>query len=174
MRSLVVCLFVVFASFLVTPETALAQSTASRPTSEQSLQELVREVRQLRATLQRINVAMYKGHVMIERLKLQQEQVSRITRELTQIREDVSEIRGQQVKYRELLKRIEARVEVGMKDSIDLVTVKTELQNMSQREQRLSMRETQLVNELELERAKLNDLNDRLNALELELAPGKP
>ena len=66
------------------------------------------------------------------------------------------------------------KTEVGMKDSIDLVTVKTELQNMSQREQRLSMRETQLVNELELERAKLNDLNDRLNALELELAPGKP
>ena len=26
----------------------------------------------------------------------------------------------------------------------------------------------------EKERAKLNDLNDRLNALELELAPGKP
>jgi DNA repair exonuclease SbcCD ATPase subunit len=174
MRSLVVCLFVVFASCLVTPETGLAQSTASRPTSEQSLQELVREVQQLRATLLRINAAMYKGHVMIERLKLQQDQVSRIARELTQNRENVSEIRGQQVKYRELLKRIEAGVEVGMKDSIDLVTVKTELENLSQREQRLSMRETQLSSELEIERAKLNELNDRLNALELELTPGKP
>jgi hypothetical protein len=87
---------------------------------------------------------------MIERLKLQQDQVYRIARELTQIRESLSEIIGQQVKYRELLKRIEAGVEVGMKDTIDLVTVKAELENISQREQRLSMRETQLMNELEL------------------------
>ena len=42
---------------------------------------------------------------------------------------------------------------------------------MSQREQRLAVRETQLANELEAERAKLNELNDRLNMLESELTP---
>ena len=48
--------------FFLTPENAVAQANTSRPTSEQSLQELVREVRQLRATLQRINSAC-KGQV---------------------------------------------------------------------------------------------------------------
>ena len=174
MKSLFVCLFILVGSFFIIPENALAQATASRPTSEQSLQELVREVQQLRATLQRINTAMYKGHVMIERLKFQQEQVARLSRDLMLIREELSEIRGQHVKYREMLKRLEADVEVGTKNLMDLVTVKAELENISQREQRLSMRETQLANELELERSKLNELNDRLNALELELAPAKP
>jgi len=61
MRSLLVCLFVLVASFFVMPERALAQATATRPTSEQSLQELVREVRQLRTELRRINSAMYKA-----------------------------------------------------------------------------------------------------------------
>lgn len=37
-----------------------------------------------------------------------------------------------------------------------------------------STREVRLANDLEVERARLNDLNDRLNAFELELAPNKP
>ena len=48
------------------------------------------------------------------------------------------------------------------------------LEMLNQREQRAAARETQLANDLELERAKLNDLNDRLNALELEMASNRP
>jgi hypothetical protein len=44
-----------------------SQREAVRPSSEQSLQELVAEVRQLRATLQRMNAAIYRGQVMLER-----------------------------------------------------------------------------------------------------------
>jgi len=174
MRLSLVCLFILTASFFVVPERALAQATAARPTSEQSLQELVREVRQLRSTLQRMNAAMYKGQVMLERLKLQQEQVARFTRELSDVRENLSELRGQQTRMNELLTRAEAGVEVGMKNPADLAGLKAELQMLKEREQRFAARETQLANDLELERAKLNELNDRLNALELELGSGKP
>ena len=174
MRLSFVCLFVLVGSFFVTPERALAQSTAPRPSSEQSLQELVREVRQLRTELRRINSAMYKGQVMLERLKLQQDQVARFTRELTEVRESLSEVRGHQTKMTELLSRAEAGVEAGMKNPADLAGLKAELQMLKEREQRFAARETQLSNDLELERAKLNELNDRLNALELELGPGKP
>jgi uncharacterized protein YlxW (UPF0749 family) len=44
-----------------------SQREVVRPSSEQSLQELVAEVRQLRATLQRMNAAIYRGQVMLER-----------------------------------------------------------------------------------------------------------
>jgi DNA repair exonuclease SbcCD ATPase subunit len=174
MRLSLVCLFILTASFFVVPERALAQATAARPTSEQSLQELVREVRQLRSTLQRMNAAMYKGQVMLERLKLQQAQVARFTRELSDVRENLSELRGQQTRMNELLTRAEAGVEVGMKNPADLAGLKAELQMLKEREQRFAARETQLANDLELERAKLNELNDRLNALELELGPARP
>ena len=174
MRLLLVCLFVLVVSFFVTPERALAQATATRPTSEQSLQELVREVRQLRTELRRINSAMYKGQVMLERLKLQQEQVARFTRELSDVRENLSELRSQQTRMNELLTRAEAGVEAGLKNPADLAGLKAEFPLLKEREQRFAARETQLANDLELERAKLNELNDRLNALELELGPGKP
>jgi chromosome segregation ATPase len=168
MKLSLVCLFFLF---FLTPETSLAQSTPARPTSEQSLQELVKEVRQLRATLQHINSAMYKGQLMLERLKLQQEQVSRIWRELNETRDRLGEMRAQQIKLKELLGRVETGVEVGMKHPGELAGIKAEFDSVNQREQRMSIRETQLANELEVERAKLNELNERLNALELEIAP---
>lgn len=173
MKPALVCLFLVV-SFVVTPERALGQTNASRPTSEQSLEELVREVRQLRATLQRINSAMYKGQVLLERLKLQQEQVVRITRELADARETLSEIKAHQARLSEMVPKLEAGVEKGEKHPSELSSLKVELEMIKEREPRLAAREMRLTNELEMERAKLNDLNDRLNSLELELGPNKP
>lgn len=174
MKLSLVCLLLLVVSFVVAPERALGQANTSRSTSEQSLEELVREVRQLRATLQRINSAMYKGQVLLERLKLQQEQVARITRELTDARETLSEMKANQTRLNELVTKFEAGVEKGEKHPSELASLKVELEMLKEREPRLAARETRLANELELERARLNDLNDRLNALELELGPNKP
>ncbi len=177
MKLLFVCFLFLVVSFVVMPEKVLGQSTstrASQPTSEQSLQELVREVRQLRATLQRINTAMYKGQVMLERLKLQQEQVARMTRELTDARENLSEIRSHQNRLNDLQTKTEAGIETGTKHPAELAQVKNELEMLKDREKTLGAREIRLANDLELERARLNELNDRLNALELELVPTRP
>jgi hypothetical protein len=43
-----------------------------------------------------MNAAVYKGQVMLERLKLQQEQVTRIERELRDTRDSLSDLRAQQ------------------------------------------------------------------------------
>ena len=171
MKLSLVCFLFLVVSFFAVPEQALAQANTLRPTSEQSLQELVREVRQLRATLQRINTAMYKGQVMLERLKFQQEQVARMSRELAETRESLSEIRAAQTRLKEMLPTAEAGVESGIKNPAELAGITAELEHIKEREQRLITREAQLSNDLELERAKLNELNDRLNALELELFP---
>ena len=175
MKLSLVCFLFVLVSFFVTPEKALAQTAnASRPTSEQSLQELVREVRQLRSTLQRINTTMYKSQVMLERMKLQQDQVARISRELSLVREELNEVRVHQLRFKEALTRAEAAVEEGTKKRDELQDLKMQLETFRDREERMVAREARLSNELELERAKLNDLNDRLNALELELTPNRP
>ena len=149
-----------------------SQRDVVRPSSEQSLQELVAEVRQLRATLQRMNAAIYKGQVLLERLKLQQEQVTRLARDLAQVREEVQELRGIQHKIKESIPRVQEGVDAGTKHPSEVAELKRELEGFSQREQRSLMRETRLNNELEAERAILNELNDKLNALvEIEMTP---
>ena len=174
MKSPIVCLFLLLGLGLATPENVFGQTTsttASRPTSEQSLQELVGEVRQLRATLQRMNTTVYKGQVLLERFKLQQEQVSRMSRELNEVRENLHEMKAEVTKWKEALSLAEQGLEAGLKNPNDLPKLRKQIEALSQREQRLAARETQLANELEAERAKLNELNDRLNLLESELTP---
>jgi septation ring formation regulator EzrA len=166
----VVLLTCVFAN--ASAQSVKTQQDTVRPSSEQSLQELVAEVRQLRASLQRMNAAIYKGQVLLERLKLQQDQVTRISRELTDVRENLNELRAQQTKMRETLRRLEAGVEVGAKNPEAVTDWKAELEQMAVREQRFAGRETQLATELEAARALFNDLNDKLNALvEIEMTP---
>jgi chromosome segregation ATPase len=105
-------------------------------------------------------------------VKLQQEQVNRLSRDLSDVREQQNELRGQQSKMRETLRRMEAGVEVGIKHPNEAEGWKAEIEQMSQREQRLALRETQLANELEAARAILNELNDKLNSLvEIEMTP---
>ncbi len=145
-----------------------AQSpSTTQPTSEQSLADLVKEVRQLRAMLQRLN----KGQVMVERLKLEQEQVVRLNRELTNISDTLTEIRLQKGKMQQLLPGVESGVEAGAINSKELIALKAEIDASNQREQMLLERQTRLSSDLNSAQARLATLSDRLNALELELAP---
>ncbi|HEX6732442.1 MAG TPA: hypothetical protein VF074_20660, partial [Pyrinomonadaceae bacterium] len=140
-----------------------------RPASEKSLSALVDEVRQLRAMLQKVNQTVYKTNIVIERLKFQQEQVARISREVDNVRESLAEIRAQSTKMKETMGRMETEVKNGHRNPDELTDFKQELEVMTQRELRLAQRETQLMNDLSMERSKLMELTERLNTLELEL-----
>lgn len=164
MKRLLVCLFVLLVcSLLLTPASSFAQTTTA--TSEQSLQELVKEVRQLRSTLLRQNAAVYKGQVMLERLRLHQEQVTRLERELRDTRDNVSELRNQEAKVKQLLGRVGPDVKAGSVNETELVSLRVEHRAINERQHRAMMRENELTNELRGERAKLNELNDKLNLL---------
>ena len=164
MKRLVVCLSVLFVCTLfLTPESSFAQ--AQPATSEQSLQELVKEVRQLRATLQRMNATAYKGQVMLERLKLHQEQVNRMERELRETRDSLSDLRIEEGKLKELLSQTDAGVQTGVINERERTSLKAELRMMNQRQQRAMARDSELSSELASERAKINELNHQLNML---------
>lgn len=164
MKRLFVCLFVLLVcTLLLTPASSFAQTTTA--TSEQSLQELVNEVRQLRASLQRMNAAVYKGQVMLERLKMHQEQVMRIERELRDTRDNVSELRTQEAKVKQLLARASAGVTAGSVNETELVSLRAESRAINERQHHAMVRQSELTNELRGERAKLNELNEKLNAL---------
>ncbi|HKE55391.1 MAG TPA: hypothetical protein VKB46_01775 [Pyrinomonadaceae bacterium] len=167
-RSVTSVLLTTGMALFIACQTTHAQSpTQSRPTSEQSLEALVNEVRQLRAMLQRLN----KGQVMLERLKLEQEQVARLTRELNNVTDTLSETRLQKGKMQQLLPGLERAVEAGTTNDKDLLALKADLNACTQREQMLTDRETRLANDLNNAQSRLTVLSERLNALELELAP---
>lgn len=164
MKRLLVCLSVVFVcSLFLTPASSFAQTQPA--TSEQSLQELVKEVRQLRTMLQRTNAAVYKGQIMMERLKLHQEQVTRIERELRDTRDSLSELRSQEIKVKQLLSHADAGVKAGAVNETERVTLKAEYNAIRDRQSRARMRESQLSLELSTEQATLNVLNHKLNEL---------
>jgi hypothetical protein len=166
---------VVTAVFICSTATVMAQSANSNTTSqrsqEQSLQDLVNEVRQLRAMLLRVNTTVYRANVVVERMKIQQELVSRGSRDLDDVREQLGQTRVDILKLKETVKQIEADAEAGVKDPAGLAAAKLELENAVQREIRLIQRETQLTNDLSTERLKLFELNERLTKLEMELTP---
>jgi predicted nuclease with TOPRIM domain len=97
-----------------------------------------------------------------------------MSRELYNVRDQLSEIRSHNARLKEAVRQLDASVELGTKHPEEVASLKGEIEMLNQREQRAAARETQLANDLEFERAKLNDLNDRLNALELEMAPNRP
>ncbi len=164
MKRLLVCLFVLVAcALLLTPASSFAQTQPA--TTEQSLQELVKEVRQLRATLQRMNTTVYKGQMMMERLKLHQEQVNRIERELRETRESLSDLRSQEMRLKQLVNYTSNRVKAGTANEPELVNLNAEYNVIRERQSRAMMRESQLAVELSSERNTLNVLNERLNTL---------
>jgi DNA repair exonuclease SbcCD ATPase subunit len=159
-----------FASILlfIAFTTTFAQSTnKTSPTSEQSLEALVAEVRQLRAMLQRLN----KGQVMLERLKLEQEQVASLSRDLNNVTDALNENRLQKSKVQDLLPGVQSGVEAGAINQKELTGLKTEIDLFSQREQMLLERQTRLAADLNSAQARLTALRERLSALELEMAP---
>jgi peptidoglycan hydrolase CwlO-like protein len=119
MKRLLVCLFVLVACTLfLTPASSFAQTPPA--TSEQSLQELVKEVRQLRATLQRMNATVYKGQMIMERLKLHQEQVNRIERELRETRDNLSDLQSEEMKVKQMLNHADNGVKAGTTNETEL------------------------------------------------------
>lgn len=156
-----------------TPNAASAQATnpvsGARPTQEQSLQDLVNEVRQLRTMLQRVTITNYKTNIVVERLKFQQEMVTRLSRELNDVRESLADIRTGIARMKEQVSRFQPGVDSGVRNGDELAALKLEIEAGSQREARLAMRETQVMSDLSTERMRLADLNEQLTKLELEL-----
>jgi len=145
----------------------------------QTMRELVYEVRQLRLAIQRSNLSAYHSQVVIERMRSQQQSVDRLTDRLRGIRDEAFEFKMymplQQTEIQNRLKEIEA----SLNDPLDAKTrraregeleiAKQRLGTLAQQETRLQEKESQLVAQLQIEQAKMTELNDQLDALQREL-----
>lgn len=161
------CLLFVVAFCTLASSNTFAQITA---VSDQKFQELVNEVRQLRIEVQRLSTSAQCMQLLLERTRSQQEQVVRLTQQLSNVRDDLSGVRARQTNIKDALAEAEKGKDVGVIGPGEINALSGQQRELNQREQRLSERELQLASELELERATLNDLKTRMDKLEQEIA----
>lgn len=143
--------------------------------NEQTLQQLLREVRELRLTVQKATVSNTRFQMLIERLRVQQAHVDALSRQLENLHSQVADLKAakpqieQQIKDAEdMLDRtpdpnahaeLESRIKGG----------RANLVRLTQEDERLRNRETALDTELQAAQAKLNELNAQLDSLMSEL-----
>ncbi len=163
----------------VSPTSAQTQSNKPAESTQgdrnQTLKQLLTEVRELRLTVQRATVSNTRFQMLIERVRVQQAHVDALSRQFENLHSQVADMRAakpqveQQIKDAEdLLDRtpdpsahadLESRIKGG----------KASLARFAQEDDRLRNREAALDTELQGAQSKLNELNSQLDALMSEM-----
>ena len=155
-------------------QSAAAQS--NKPTDErETLQALLSEVTMLRQamqTLQRMTLDTYRSQLVVERVRLQKEEVRRLAGALDQTRDDIVKIARtipNTIDQQKLLETLitqetdptkRAQLEFESKRAKDGVEMyKAQLERQREREQ-------ELASQLQVARAKLEELEGHLDAIE--------
>ena len=177
MFAVVLLVLAVFGLTSLIGSSAFTQSNArpAQGSGDPTLQALLSEVHELRVTMQRANLNTYHAQITIERLKLQQQRVDRLTAQLGEVRKQLAETRktfsqnsdNMKSFERKLAKETDAAERARLEPSIQ--SWKAELEELNQKEQQEQAYETQLNAQLQLEQAKLAELSDRLDTLQREL-----
>jgi len=145
------------------------------------MQALLSEVHQLRVALEHSNTIAPRIQLAVERLKLQQDTVVRLSKQLEDVQQEFAREQSSRENQLEQVKLFERK----MNETVDPVDRKKMDEEMSAFQahnqggqkllQSLQAREADLTSRLRSEQATLDGLNDRLNQIERELtAPRQP
>ena len=173
--SIVVLAVLGFAAFSSSRAIPHPVTQSSQPDSGQIMQALLGEVRQLRLAIQRSNLNTYHAQVTLERLRLQQQRVDRLTEKLGEARKELAAMRRNMAELPEASKKLEAQLaresdankrrELEGKQEL----FKSMIESAPEDVARLQATESELSGQLQIEQVKLNELNDRLDTLQKEL-----
>ena len=174
MKRITICTFSCLITFIIlSSQQSYAQSEAASLSPQinqgQMLKELLDEVRQLRIDLSRMSSSAHRAQMVFERLRLQQEQVNRLTIELSKANSEISELRSARPALKEKIEALEKKWDTGLIPETELKAAKAEMEWLDRREQSLVEREPQLTAELHLERGNLEALKARLDEIEREI-----
>ncbi|HZS07057.1 MAG TPA: hypothetical protein VFD58_19630 [Blastocatellia bacterium] len=164
-----------FAAFSTPRAVTDSGSQASQGDGGQTTQALLNEVRELRLAIQRSNLNTYHAQVTLERLRLQQQRVDRLNEKLDVVRREIVNLQGDKSGFLEESRRVETRLsqesDPNRRRELENVQqhLKAKAEWLPERESQLRETESQLISQLQVEQAKLNELNDRLDALQKEL-----
>lgn len=164
------------ASFLGLLFVITVPAQVEKPAEEnQTLRTLLTEVRQLRKTMQATGLNAYRGQIILERMRLANEQVERMAQKLEAERDNVEKIERSIPRFEEQTKVMEtvlqAETDIGKRARLEF-----ELKDHKQQGERYKVlltrareREQQLSTELKASQARLTELESRLDMLEREI-----
>src|SRR5882724_8138512 len=85
----------VFLAFIVASAQTTTKPSSNNTESDQVLKDILSEVRQMRAEMQRANVYSHRSQVLLERIKVEQGQIVRLTHDVGDARDQLDEVRHQ-------------------------------------------------------------------------------
>ena len=152
-----------------------AGQTNKQPEDKETLQALLTEVRILRQalqTLQRMSIDTYRSQLLVDRIRVNREDVRRLTTSLNETRDLIGKTQNTIPQFIDRQKLLESRVQLEIdqgkraelefeakrtKESVEMY--KAQLEPLKEREQQLSA-------ELNSEKTRLDELENRLDLLE--------
>ena len=172
---LVLLTIVVCASFSNSRLRTTQANPAPQGDSGQPMQAILNEVHLLRLAIQRSNLNTYHAQVTLERFRLQQQQVNRLNEKMDSVRARLAKIKLDQDGISEEVKQAESNLakeaDPAKRRELEKVQqgLKLGMDHIAKLETQVREEETQLVGQLQVEQAKLTELNERLDALQKEL-----
>lgn len=164
----------VFATFPL--PSALAQSSSGG-----TIQTLLAEVRLLRLALERSAVVAPKIQLTLQRMQLQQDSVSRASRELEEVRNQMAKSAAEEASVSTQIREVEASAareqDAGRRKALETEVkgMKSLMEQQGIGHSQLRARENELAGRLRTEQVKLSELSDhRLNTLERMLEASQP
>ena len=139
------------------------------------MQALLSEVHQLRLAIQRSNLNTYHAQVTLERFRLQQQQVDRLNDKLGGVRAQIARLQIDKSRLQGDSPRLEAQLsqesDPGKRRELEnqQQAIKLEVERLLETVSQQREMESQLNGQVQVEQAKLNELNDRLDTLQKEL-----
>lgn len=169
--------FLLFSWALTTP--ALAQGrgrdAAAQTDERQVLHAILTEIQQLRNHIERNNLNTFRAQLIFERIRLHQERADRLSRQLEDVRGQITSLKADEQRLMENIKNTESQMEQE-RDQAELARLQNERKEAkSFLEQQRTLREAQgereneLNSQLQDKRRTLASLNTRLEALEREI-----
>jgi chromosome segregation ATPase len=153
-----------------------ARAQTPPPSDPSPIQALLSEVHQLRLAIERSNTLGPRIQLVVERVKMQQQVVSRLSDQLEGVRRDLEKVQSDQTVAAEHNKMVESEVSQATdpvrRNNLDreLNAFKLEMEQMQKSMEALRGREADLSGRLRSEQATLDGLNDRLNQIERTLS----
>lgn len=152
----------------------VAQGQGGITVCSQALTDLLAEVRRLRMAVEGEKRDSYRGLMLVERVRLQQEHVDRLAARLHDVRLDLSSTKTHLPQMQERVKAFESQI-VDTHDAAQLSQLELELnvlkgtvEQQAERQRMQQESEAELAAQLQAEQSRLRELNDRLQAMEAD------
>ena len=147
---------------------------SARGFSDQTLKQLLTEVRELRLAIQRATVSNTRFQMLIDRVRVGQGQVDSLSRQLVSVRSQLTKLKAEKVELAPHMKDLEDRLGQSSGDEHakierTLKEFKSWLESKAAEEQQQVEAEADLSMRLQVEQSKLNELNTQLDKLMSEL-----